>query len=298
MPFPSEGRPALFILITFYVVGLSLALGLGFTIPPLVWIGTLTPALLIFASALSYRQGWNFLTTWLGANAIVYGQALPVMFMLVSLASFSFPWADSRLAAIDAMMGFHAPELLFALKPGLKVIWIGYTSMAVQPSLILLLLAVSDRSRCWEYVTAGVVAMAFTCAIFTFFPAAGTFRYFGILPNLYPPFSYDSPPYIFGHALELLRNGYRVADPAVMKGLVSFPSYHTVVAVLSVWAIWRIAVLRIPAILLNTALLAGCFVFGAHYLIDVIAGCAIAILSIIIANLLIKGRNFYNNEGS
>lgn len=285
--------PALFLLIIFYVVGLGFALALGFKFPIFVWTGTLLTALFILGSALAHRNEWRFIATWLGTNAIVYGQALPAMLVLISVATFPRPWADDWLARMDANMGFKAPDVVFALKPISQLVWPAYISFGVQPIFILPLLAAFDQKRCWTYVTAGIVAMSITCLLFTFTPALGTFRHFRITPQLYPPFTYESAPYTFGHALILLRNGYRIVSPGVLTGLVSFPSYHAAAAALAVWSIWGFRIMRIPFLLINAALIVGCFIFGAHYLADVLAGIVVAIASVLIAGGQRGGLKFF-----
>ena len=284
IPFPSDGLPAIVMLLIFYTVGVSFAFILGFTIPLLVWLSTLLTAIFVLGCALAHRNGWNKIATWLGTNAIVYGQGLPSMLILISFATFPQPWADDWLSRVDARMGFHAPDVIFALAPFRDLIWPAYLSFGLQPIFILPLLSIFDQKRCWVYVTSGVVAMSITCLLFAFTPALGTFRYFGIAPTTLPPFTYESAPYTFGHALMLLRSGYRVVTPSILSGLVSFPSYHAVSATLAVWSVLRFPLLLGPTLFLNAMLIAGCFFFGAHYLVDVIAGVLIAAISIFIAD--------------
>jgi membrane-associated phospholipid phosphatase len=65
-----------------------------------------------------------------------------------------------------------------------------------------------------------------------------------------------------------------------MAGMVSFPSFHTIVAVLTAWALWPLRIIGPIAVLLNAILIVSTVPWGGHYLIDIPAGAAIAVLGI------------------
>ena len=88
--------------------------------------------------------------------------------------------------------------------------------------------------------------------------------------------------------LSRLKAGYRNFDWSVVEGYVSFPSYHTAAALLFVWAIWPLRWLRIPVVVLNVALILGALLMGSHYLIDIIGGAVVALLSIQLASKRIR----------
>ena len=66
-------------------------------------------------------------------------------------------------------------------------------------------------------------------------------------------------------------------DLSQLQGLISFPSYHTVLAVLLTYAHRRSALLP-PIALVNGVMLFSIPSYGGHYLIDMIAGAAVALL--------------------
>jgi membrane-associated phospholipid phosphatase len=65
-----------------------------------------------------------------------------------------------------------------------------------------------------------------------------------------------------------------------LGGIVTFPSFHAASAVLYAWALWPVRWMRPIVVLAFTAMLAATPINGGHYLIDIIAGTAIAILAI------------------
>jgi hypothetical protein len=72
----------------------------------------------------------------------------------------------------------------------------------------------------------------------------------------------------------------RVED---IQGIVVFPSFHTVLALLFAWAFWPVRVLRPVALLLNACMLAATPLSGGHYLVDLGAGVALGVGSLVVA---------------
>jgi membrane-associated phospholipid phosphatase len=54
-------------------------------------------------------------------------------------------------------------------------------------------------------------------------------------------------------------------------GLVTFPSFHTMLGLVLIWAV-RKTVLFWPSLFLNGAMVVSTVAIGGHYLIDVVAG--------------------------
>jgi membrane-associated phospholipid phosphatase len=64
-----------------------------------------------------------------------------------------------------------------------------------------------------------------------------------------------------------------------LDGLITFPSFHTAVAVLMVHAARGTSCFWL-AIVVNALMILSTFTEGGHYLVDVVAGAAIALLAI------------------
>ena len=75
-----------------------------------------------------------------------------------------------------------------------------------------------------------------------------------------------------------------------LNGLVTFPSFHAAAALLYVWALWPLAWIRWPAVLLNGLMLVAVPVIGAHYLVDLIAALPVAVLSVAMAKMFAGTR--------
>ena len=78
-----------------------------------------------------------------------------------------------------------------------------------------------------------------------------------------------------------MRDGsLRMLDLFQLGGVLTFPSFHAIAAVLYCWALWPVRWLRPLNLFCNGAMLVATPVGGGHYFIDVIAGVAIAMLSV------------------
>ncbi len=71
-------------------------------------------------------------------------------------------------------------------------------------------------------------------------------------------------------------------------GVVAFPSFHVILAVLSVIALWNLRWLRWPAFAFGTAICISTMTTGWHYAIDVIGGLAVTYLVYILARLVLR----------
>ena len=77
-----------------------------------------------------------------------------------------------------------------------------------------------------------------------------------------------------------------VLSQSTAAGIVTFPSIHAGTAALLAWAAWPSRVLRYPIVALNVLMAIGTVTHGAHYFVDVLAGFAVAALSIRCSSLL------------
>jgi membrane-associated phospholipid phosphatase len=203
------------------------------------------------------------------------------------LATAGFPYRDALLNAADTSMGLDWRAYLHFVndRPLLCALTsLAYRSMLLQVIVLIITLVVTSRFlRLQQYVLATALALALTLAVFTFMPAGGIFSFLqiqpGEFPNLLPVMTYDQILY-----LDALRSGQH---PLVseMEGLITFPSFHTVWAILFMWGFYPIKQLRLGAILLNLLVIASTPIQGAHYFVDLIGGAVVAVVAIYGATL-------------
>lgn len=77
----------------------------------------------------------------------------------------------------------------------------------------------------------------------------------------------------------LLVEGVSDISELRVTGLVGFPSFHTVMALMSLIAIWPYRLARLALIVVNTALLPAILIHGGHNLMDVLGGTVVTAVS-------------------
>jgi membrane-associated phospholipid phosphatase len=201
------------------------------------------------------------------AMGLVYLEGTPAFLCIIPLAAVSGPWADATLSRWDALLGFD--WLAFnAASANWKVFWLlVYKSFFWQPALIAFTLFFTGRGdRAWQFVTAAILSLMICGSLFVVWPALGPAVYHGVPQMAGEPFA---------PALVAVRDGYRLIDESTFKGVISFPSYHGAASAICAWALWPTR-LRWPALALNAAMAMSAIIVGPHYLVDILAGGAVA----------------------
>ena len=221
------------------------------------------------------------------STAIVSDLLLSILQLVVAVKAFTpltylaaasgYPLVDSTLTRLDAMLfGFewYVEANWVADHPMLD--WLlqrAYFSLYYQGALVFLIGSVSrPGDRNGELIWQFCISLVLTCAIFVFTPALGHVAHIGTG---------------WMKTLTMIRNGeWAALDFSHIEGIVSFPSFHTTLAILLVYAVrhhrWALAVL-FP---LNMLLIVATLSVGGHYLVDLPAGAAVAVISIAATRLL------------
>jgi hypothetical protein len=205
---------------------------------------------------------------------------------LVFYSGRAFPLVDAEMAALDAALGFDWIAYLqwFNRHPSLDAIaQAAYHSILAQPFLIILLLAITRQpERVYAFVVMMVVALAVTCLIALFLPALGPYEFFRVTAVDHPEIALITEAKMTAPIMWLRAADFSVPMPEVTVGLISFPSYHSATAVIYMWAGWRTPYLRWGIVVVNAVMLLATPIHGSHYLVDVIAGIAIAAVAIMV----------------
>ncbi|SDN27380.1 phosphatase PAP2 family protein [Afipia sp. GAS231] len=206
------------------------------------------------------------------------------------LAAAGFPYCDALLNAADRWMQLDWRSYLHFINesPTLAVLtWLAYRSMLLQFTVLALVLVSASRIvRLQQYVLASGLALCLTLTVFTFMPAGGIYSFLQIQPdefaNLSPIMTHNQTL-----LLDALRTG-RQTEVGQMQGLITFPSFHAVWAILFAWGFYPIKQVRVGAIMLNLFVIASTPIQGAHYFIDIVGGAAVAGIAIYVATRLTR----------
>lgn len=210
--------------------------------------------------------------------------------LIYTLLPLPNPLVDDQLTRLGHAIGYDWQALVLAMSawPSVtRALGIVYQSALPQLLLTICVLAAYGRAvALHHFLLVGMLTLVVCVAVWWAWPSVG---YVGVLPlsdeemkaaGLIYPQDYG------GYLTRLLVQGPARITPEVITGVVGFPSYHTVMACLVVFYLWR-TVLFIPALLLNLAMLMATLVHGGHHLIDVIGGLAVFVLGVWLANRLI-----------
>ena len=205
-------------------------------------------------------------------------------------ASANLPLQDANLFAVDQALRLDWRAYVeFVDRHPLLAEWLrlGY-SMIQWPIFLLpvVLAAAACYRRLQEFILAFTLALIVTVLLSIFVPAIGVFYHLGLkvadFPNLHPA------AYLAQLSdLPLVRDAsLRRLELFGLAGLVAFPSFHATSAALYAWAFWPVRWFRPVAIVSNAMMLAATPIDGGHYFIDLIAGIAVAGLTIAAARLV------------
>ena len=186
---------------------------------------------------------------------------------------------DETLAALDRALGFDWPRAMawMAHHPRLNgAAYFAYGSMLPQVAVLTVALATTQPHRVYHFVAALALG-AMTCiGLWCLAPSFGAFSVYGDVPHM--TLALDSS--YARELVRLLKDGPGQISPADTKGLIGFPSYHAVMALLVIFHAWRLSWLRLPALVLNAGVIFATPIQGGHHVMDVIGAVPVALLAI------------------
>lgn len=231
-------------------------------------------------SARSHPWIFSMLT---GIAQMIMVVAVMTSMTYIAMAA-TFPLQDANLLALDRAIGFDfRPLVQFVNARGwlIGILAMGYRAISWPILLNAVVLPLAGRYlQAGQFVLAFLIALVATTCITIFVPAIGAYGVAGLSPSDYSNFA---PQGYFDtlRDVPLLRDGsLRVLDLFHLGGVVTFPSFHAAAAVLYAWALWPVRWVRWLALLPNGAMLVATPIGGGHFLVDVLAGIAVAALSI------------------
>lgn len=218
-----------------------------------------------------FRQGKAALMTEYLALTLSMALAFTVLAYLCLAAS--GPLADAQLLAADRALGFDWLAGFHFLERHPLLFWVMerlYVSLDFQALYLCLFLGLLGR----EGALREVFWIVFVAALMTdvtaiAMPAYGPFAVFGL--SAHGGFLPDMMRVKSGHHLDFAL--------AKMTGVISFPSFHTVMALAYAYAMRKTGLVGYLIAAVNFAMLFSIPFFGGHYLVDMIAGAAVVVLA-------------------
>ena len=206
--------------------------------------------------------------------------AVTLPFAVFVAARLRMPLQDSLFGNIDEALGVRVPAIMAWADHH----WLGTLINVSYPTLLPLMATaclvppLTGKVReARVFLLANLIAYGIGLPLFGLLPAIGPWAFYHVLPQP-------------GQAItaDLLRE-LRLPGPYYSHdqgaGLVCFPSFHVIWAILSAKALWGFRLLRIPLSLLSVLIILSTLTTGWHYFCDVLAGLVIAVISLAIAEI-------------
>jgi hypothetical protein len=202
--------------------------------------------------------------------------AAPLSYLAAAL---NLPLRDGLFDAADRALGFDWAALLTWMnaRPSLfAILDLAYASFLPQAAVTVLCLSFCDQAlRLRTFMLAFVATTLITIAISGVLPAYGVWMHHGLQADAggILPASHTS-----WAAFGALRDGtLRMLVASGSEGIITFPSLHAALGVIFLLALWRVPLVRWAGVVVNVLMIAATPIDGSHYLVDVIAGVAIAL---------------------
>jgi membrane-associated phospholipid phosphatase len=247
----------------------------------LVQLLAMWPSFLVLVAALCYCH-WRKLSKLIEpCELVLWALALvgTIPALIQAAGRSPRPLVDGTLAAIDARMQFSSASVmhLTGQAPHLDAAFAVFYDLVPLFMVAALLVPVicGHTSASQRYVLGIVCSLIPTAILFALWPAAGPWMKEGFAP------AKDQS------AVTAYLTILKAAGPVVLRmkdaGIVSFPSFHVVLAILSAGALSSVRVLRIPAWIFAAFICVATLTTGWHYGIDVLGGVIVAVISLLTA---------------
>src|SRR5262249_18176137 len=144
------------------------------------------------------------------------------------------PLVDRELAALDALCGFDWPRTVAWVQahPALdRLLGVAYFAIIPELVIIVVLLGALRPERIRALIATSIIALLLVIAVSAVAPAPDAYYYW----RLSHPELIDEIP--IGDHFALRAGVLHEIDLRHLQGLVTFPSYHVVLALLFIWAV-------------------------------------------------------------
>lgn len=220
-----------------------------------------------------------------GLAVVIWSAMMAGVTSLIGLRA-QAPTIDHRLAEVDAWMKVSTPaivEWLAGSPLAIDVLTLAYlSSFPLLFATIIVLGGTGRLARCWELCFAFSGSITVCAVVSAAYPAVGAFVHYGVSSGLADALPAGAGVYHLA-AFHAYREGAATIDFAHLQGVVTFPSFHTALALMTAWA-WRdVKWAAWPCAGWNMVVLISTIPVGGHYAIDLLGGavvwCAFTLLA-------------------
>ena len=203
-----------------------------------------------------------------------------------------FVQIDGTLMQIDGMLGYSWSSVVesAARHPlvGL-VLYAVYTSSLIQLLGVILILGFSGRTTSLQhFLLTGVIGALLAIMFWFFLPSIGPSALQHLSSQALKAMPLAVDPAYGAELRRVLSEGSTYLTPANVLGLIAFPSFHMVMACMSVCFLARIRFAFVSAAVLNALMIPAILVHGGHHLIDLVGGGATFVIAYTLARSVLE----------
>jgi hypothetical protein len=197
------------------------------------------------------------------------------------------PRIDDILVAADRALGFDWYRTMVAMAryPFLNdVLFRVYNMVLPEIALVMVALAWTGQvEKVYRYCLALGAGALIAIAVWALMPSLGAKSLYTLPPEVTSRLTLSVTCDYGKELVALLLNGPGYISPSDLRGLIAFPSYHGVLALIMAWYGWHLRLLRWPLFLLNAVVIACSPIQGGHHMVDLLGSFPVAALAIFLA---------------
>lgn len=203
------------------------------------------------------------------------------------------PLADELLLGADQFIGLDvgAANLAVAASPLISaVLYQAYDKSALMcVAVIVWHLATGSRAGLWRVFTTAMLAMQVTAIVCIFFPARGATATLGLGALQGAGLPHGAGTYALGTFERFYAGAELLVRPGDLNGIVCFPSFHTVMALVLAQG-FAGTPLRWPATIWAAVTIVSTVPMGGHYASDLIGGFLVWLVCAATAETWLGGK--------
>ena len=248
------------------------------------------------AKAITYTCGAIYDLSAVAIVFIYFGCIIAPLFCALA-ASAGFPMQDAALVWVDKALGFDWEWFVGTLNSSpllVSALIFSYKSLAWTVPVCVGYFILGRRSdELWTLTALMIFAAMLTISTFCFVPVVGAFTYFGVDNALAGEFTRQWPGsgtfYVSG-LLDVHSNQSHTLDLSKINGIVQFPSYHSIVAIILMYMMRNERVMCWPFVAINIPMIIATVPCGSHYVCDTLGSIVVVAVSVIVLDTM-KGTH-------
>lgn len=285
------------------VLDLAWALAGHFRIDTLAYVrlGLLSAALMGAGIFYQVRRGEPKIAAMFMGAAFLCAFSAAASVLNYFLLTVHGPRIDATLAAMDHALGFDWPSAVAAMIPHPLInaaLFFAYNAVLPEIALVMVMLALTDQvERVYRFCLAVALGALLAIAIWTVFTACGTQALYTLSPQVAARVHLAVEGEYGAVLNRLLRGDPGYITPSELRGLIAFPSYHGMLALIVIWYGRNLRWAFWPLLVLNSLVLLATPIQGGHHLVDVLAAFPAAAFVLLLAGERVSAKSFAQRLG-